>query len=433
METIISLATRQIYEIEVRRNSENQMPCPECSASRRKKNTKCFSYNAEKEVGYCNHCEARFVKHVPFEQKQYVKPNIEWQNYTKLSDKVVKWFEGRGISQKTLIAAKIGEKKEFMPQTVKDENCIMFPYFRNGELVNTKFRDARKNFKLVSGAELIWWNYDALKKHDEVVICEGEIDGLAFMQAGFDNVVSVPNGANIGKMEYFDSSFEDLNKVKSFIIATDNDLKGLDLKNDLIRRLGIEKCKTVNFKHFKDANEVLASEGVEGLQNLIKSAKNIKLSDVYAVEDFQNEIDSYFENGIPQGLRIEVEDLDEKIRWQTGRFGVVTGSPSCFKHDQLVHTSQGVTEISKLNIGDRVLSYNHDKKLNEYRKVISKSSNSNKQGKMYRIKMKDGLEINVTEDHRFFTGTEYLQIKDILLSLPNKFKKQKYGGLEKDT
>ena len=34
--------------------------------------------------------------------------------------------------------------------------------------------------------------------------------------------------------------------------------------------------------------------------------------------------------------------------------------------------------------------------------------------------MKDGSEIKVTEDHRFFTGIEYLQIKDILLSLPKK-------------
>ena len=100
METIISLSTRQIYEIEANKNGENQMPCPECSQNRRKKHIKCFSYNVEKEVGYCNHCETRFVKHNKHEEKQYVKPSLEWQNYTKLSEKVVKYFEGRGISQK---------------------------------------------------------------------------------------------------------------------------------------------------------------------------------------------------------------------------------------------------------------------------------------------------------------------------------------------
>ena len=117
METIISLATRQIYDITATKHGENNMPCPECSTNRRKKNTKCFSYNAEKEVGYCSHCEARFVKHVPFENKQYLKPEYVWENFTKLSDKAVKWFEGRGISQRTLLSKQIGQKMEWMPQT----------------------------------------------------------------------------------------------------------------------------------------------------------------------------------------------------------------------------------------------------------------------------------------------------------------------------
>src|SRR5690606_4129586 len=101
---------------------------------------------------------------------------------------------------------KIGEIKEWMPQTGKEMNCIVFPYFKGGELVNTKFRDAKKNFKLHSGAELIWWNYDALTRFEEVIIVEGEMDALSVIQAGFDNVISVPNGASTGKMEYFDSS-----------------------------------------------------------------------------------------------------------------------------------------------------------------------------------------------------------------------------------
>lgn len=332
METIISLATRIIYDIPATKQGENQTPCPECSPNRRKKNDKCFSYNAVKEVGYCSHCEASFVKHTPFEKKDYIKPVFEFQNYTKLSDKLVKWFDSRGISQKTLIQMKISEKKEWLPQTEKEVNCIVFPFFKDGELFNLKYRDGKKNFKLSSGSELIWYNYDALK-NKEVIIVEGEIDALSLIQSGFDNVISVPNGASIGRMDYFDSSFEDMNKVKTFIIATDNDIKGVDLKNDLIRRLGIEKCKTVNLRQFKDINEVLVSEGVESVQKTIKESKNIKLSDVYEVKDFQNEIDSYFEHGLPQGLRIEIDALDDKIRWQTGRFGVVTGAPSSGKSE----------------------------------------------------------------------------------------------------
>lgn len=345
-ETIISLKTMQTYEITLKHGAENAMICPECSHNRRSKNqkAKCFSYNVEKEVGHCKNCDASFVKHKPFEKKEYIKPTFEFQNYTKLSDKVVKWFASRGISQKTLIAYKISEKREYLPQTEKEENCIIFPFEKNGELINLKFRDAKKNFKLVSGAELIWYNYDAILKYEEIIICEGEIDALSFIQAGFENVISVPNGANMGKMEYFDSSFEDLNKVKSFIIATDNDVRGVELKNDLIRRLGMERCKTVSFKHFKDANDVIVAEGVELLKTIVNEAKLIPMPDVFSVDDFQNELDDYFENGMPQGKTIGDSNLDQLIRWQTGRFGTVTGIPGMGKSEFIDYV------YSKLNI-----------------------------------------------------------------------------------
>ena len=331
MEQIISLSTRIIYDIEVNKQGENQQTCPECSQNRRKKHLKCFSYNFEKSAGYCSHCETTFVKYEANEQKQYVKPVFE--NYTKLSDKAVIWFEARGISQKTLISANVVMKKEWMPQEEKEVDCIAFQYFKNGELVNIKFRDGKKNFKLVSGAELIWYNYDALNKYDEIIIVEGEMDALSCMQSGFDNVISVPNGASTGKMEYFDNSFSELEKVKSFIIATDNDLKGVELKDDLIRRLGVEKCKIANFKGFKDLNEVLVSEGVESVQDCLKSAKFQKIDDVFFVDDLQKDLDAYFDGGLPQGKTLGIPSLDEKVRWLTSHFGVVTGSPTSGKSE----------------------------------------------------------------------------------------------------
>lgn len=331
MEQIISLSTRIVYDIEVNRQGENQMTCPECSQNRRKKHLKCFSYNFEKEAGYCSHCETTFVKYKAKEQKDYVKPKFE--NYTKLSDEAVFWFEARGIKQGTLLRMNVVMKNEWMPQIEKEANCIAFQYFKNGELVNIKFRDGRKNFKLVSGAELVWYNYDALKTNKEIIIVEGEIDALSCIQAGFDNVISVPNGASTGKMEYFDNSLEDLENVESFIIATDNDLKGVELKDDLIRRIGFEKCKIANFRQYKDLNEVLCQEGVEGVQNCLKSAKFQKIDDVYCVDDFQKELDVYFDEGLPQGKTLGIPKLDEKVRWLTSHFGVVTGTPTSGKSE----------------------------------------------------------------------------------------------------
>lgn len=417
METIISLSTRQIYEIEATKNGENQMPCPECSQNRRKKHIKCFSYNIEKEVGYCNHCETRFVKHNPHEEKQYVKPSLEWQNFTKLSENAVKYFESRKISQKTLLSMNIGEKKEYIPQLEKEANCIFFPYFRNGELINTKFRDARKNFKLISGAELIWFNFDCIQKcideKGELVIVEGEFDALSVIQSGHEFVVSVPNGANIGKMEYFDSSFDLLNKVETFIIAVDNDLKGIELKNELIRRLGFEKCKIANFKEFKDANEYLVSKDRESLLNELKNAKILKAQDVYEVADFENELDAYFENGLPQGKTIDIPELDEKIRWLTGHYATVTGSPTSGKSEFIDFICAKLNLLHQWKIG--YYSPESAPLAVHFSKVFSKFSGF-KFGKKYNHSESDRYAVQdyINENYFWVNPVDDINLDDIL-------------------
>ena len=417
METIISLSTRQIYEIEANKNGENQMPCPECSQNRRKKHIKCFSYNAEKEVGYCNHCETRFVKHNPHEEKQYIKPTLEWKNFTKLSENAVKYFESRKIYQKTLLSMNIGEKKEYIPQLEKEVNCIFFPYFKNCELINTKFRDARKNFKLISGAELIWFNYDCIQKcieqKGELVIVEGEFDALSIIQSGHEFVVSVPNGANIGKMEYFDSSFELLNKVETFILAVDNDLKGIELKNELIRRLGFEKCKIANFKEFKDANEYLVNKDAESLLNELKNAKILKAKDVYEVADFENELDAYFENGLPQGKTIDIPELDEKIRWLTGHYATVTGSPTSGKSEFIDFVCARLNLLHQWKIG--YYSPESAPLAVHFSKVFSKFSGF-KFGKKYNHSESDRYSVQdyINENYFWVNPVDDIKLDDIL-------------------
>ena len=42
--------------------------------------------------------------------------------------KLIKYFEGRGISQKSLVDLKVGEGLEWMPQTKKEVNTIQFHF-----------------------------------------------------------------------------------------------------------------------------------------------------------------------------------------------------------------------------------------------------------------------------------------------------------------
>lgn len=168
-----------------KKSGETIAICPKCSHTRSKKNqkVKCLGINLDKKVWHCNHCGWSGALRIEYnEKKTYEKP--VWKNNTELSEKMVKWFESRGISQKTLISMKISEGKEFMPQVNKELNTIQFNYFKGEELVNIKYRDGLKNFKLYKGAERIFYNYDAIAENEEIYIVEGEMDVLSIIECG---------------------------------------------------------------------------------------------------------------------------------------------------------------------------------------------------------------------------------------------------------
>ena len=323
---IVSLTTRQTYEIEAPRGGENYMPCPECSKNRKKQRDKCFSWNNEKALGKCHNCESSFVLWTPTEKnKEFTAP--EWKNKTDLTDKVVKWFEGRMISQKTLSKMRIYSDMEFMPQTAKEESVICFPFFDDNKLVNIKFRDGAKNFKLVSGAERIPYNINAIKNADSAIIVEGEMDCLTYIECGFDNCISVPNGAGTNT-DYLDKYIELFDRMDKIYIATDNDSKGIDLRNELIRRLGTEKCLIVNYRDKKDANELFIAYGGNAVKDSIINAIEIPVSGIVNLSKQYDDIYNLFLKGMERGLTINIEDFDKAISWELGRLCVVTGIPS---------------------------------------------------------------------------------------------------------
>lgn len=320
---IISLNTKQIYDIDLK---AGYIKCPECLENRKKKNTKPFRVNSEKNGGYCYHCETSFVEYKPFKtEKTYFVP--EWKNITNLTDKSVKYFTGRMISQQTLNKMKVYSDSEYMPQFNKNIEVICFPYFYNEKLINIKYRGASKSFKLVKDSELIFYNIDCVSKFDEIIIVEGEIDCLSFIEIGLDNCISVPNGASGKDMPFIDNYIE-LFKDKKLIIAVDNDLRGTELKNELIRRFGSENCYIINFEDCKDANEVLTRKGGLELRNIIQNKKEIPISGIIEIDSKYDDIYNLYINGLEKGKTIGIKEIDDIITWELGRLATWTGIPS---------------------------------------------------------------------------------------------------------
>jgi ribosomal protein L37AE/L43A len=241
-------------EIGNKSTGQIQTTCPQCSESRKKKTDKCLSINIDEGVWNCHHCgwTGNSNSHTPLEK---------WTNNTKLSDDVVEWFAKRNISQDTLIKMGVSEAVEWMPQTKKKERVICFNYFKDGVLVNTKFRTlVDKNFKLTKDAKLILYNADGIKNQEAIYITEGECDALTLIGQGLTCTVSVPNGANpkSNNLSYID--LKDFEAAKLIYIATDDDEPGHKLAEDIADRLGRYRCHRVLFSGHKDINELYCKE-----------------------------------------------------------------------------------------------------------------------------------------------------------------------------
>lgn len=333
-EKIYNLENRKTYIINADRRGENSMSCPVCSGDRKKKNVKCMSFNTVEGVGHCNHCNARFVRKVEDQEVQrYTRP-VPTSNPTALPDKIVNWFKERGINSSTLIDFNVEAGRMFFPQVAQERNCIMFNYYRDGELINIKYRDAEKNFRLVKDAELVFYNLDSISQ-DFVVITEGELDAMAYHQVGITSVVSVPNGASKNnRLQYVDNCIDRFEDVKTIYLATDDDEPGRILQEELARRFGKDRCRKISFFGKKDANELLMTDPLM-LPETLEAAEEYPLEGIVTIDGIADDIWRLRREGLKPGCDISIDAFNELLTFVPGYVTGVTGIPNHGKSEFL--------------------------------------------------------------------------------------------------
>ena len=318
---------------------KKQGVCPLCSHIRKPENkkSKCSSYDWERGLGTCHNCNSTFQLHTYKRKgnsnKDYIKPIAT--KYLPVKDKVEEWFNSRSITQRTLDDLKVGQGPEYMPQTGKQENTIQFNYIMGNELINIKYRDGRKNFKLYKGAEKVFYNINSIIGHKDCVITEGEMDVLALHEAGITNAISVPNGATLhhNNLDYLDNCIDYFEDKEKIIIAVDTDEPGLALRAELVRRLGAEVCYLVDFEKCKDANEYLTTYGKEKLKQTIDKARAYPLENVTTFKDIEGDIKDFVTHGFKPGFQVGLSNFDRIFSTYTSQFITVTGIPSSGKSD----------------------------------------------------------------------------------------------------
>lgn len=243
--------------------------------------------------------------------------------------KHIEFLTGRGIDP--TLAEKFG-----LETVVRDGKAwLAVPYREGGEPINHKYRlTSEKDHRMDSGAPLALWNADCLtdpKVRDgqaPVLITEGEWDALAAIQSGIPFAVSVPNGApqqetadldSAKRYDWVDRHADALAGVKSFVIAADDDQAGWNLRADLVRLLGADRCSFVEYPFpCKDLNEVLSEYGPERVVQAVLTAKPMPVQGLFRPSDIP-------ERGEVRSYSVGVAPITDLVSIVPGTLTVVTG------------------------------------------------------------------------------------------------------------
>ena len=340
---------KKLDELGIKDNGKKRQTCPNCRDTRSNKTDKSLSINWKLCTAYCYHCDKKFffgktdksdkeetATRKKEETKEYKKPG-RLANEEAPGEEVLKWFESRGIPADVVVEEGITQAARVFSQKGVVEKCMLFPYYEEDRLVNRKYRTVKaKHFMLEAGAKLIPWRINEIEDTPECIITEGEMDALSFIVAGRDDVISVPNGAqkNLGWLEDFIETHME-NKQRIYI-AADTDKKGLELRAELVRRFGEEKCRIVTYgEGCKDANELLMQSGAEALRQAISEAQEVPIEGVFTAGDVRDELKGIFEHGLQKGAVFGMGDLDNLLSVEVGRLMIVTGIPGHGKSEML--------------------------------------------------------------------------------------------------
>lgn len=253
------------------------------------------------------------------EQKSYKLPSKPTCHAAKSG--ALDWLKSRGLNDKTIADFKIAE------QTRDGKTYAVFPYLRDGVLVNYKLRNIseKKDMQQACGAEPCLFGWHLIDpKTRTIAITEGEIDAMSLHQCGIP-ALSVNAGA--GNHQWIENDWDRLERFSEILVFFDNDDAGNKGASEIIKRLGNERCKRVVIPS-KDANEyILAGAERFDFDTAIDASKPQDPEELRGAQDFINKVKSMF-----YPTHAEDRDpclmLDQRLEWfefRPGELSVWTG------------------------------------------------------------------------------------------------------------
>lgn len=305
---VIELAEKHLGYFRVKNRQVIAEYCPFCGGNSHDKETfavgmenglwQCLRGSCSKKGNFRQLCEF-FGEQAPTgyslpavtkqQKKIYTKP--DQSTLYPMTEEIVTYFATRRISEQTMLDWKIA---------ADEHGNIVFPFYRDQELVYVKYRRPKRHEKAdgakewpMSNTEPILFGMDMTTFNKPLVITEGEFDALAVYESGYSNVVSVPAGCN--NMDWINLCWDYIEQFNQIILFGDSDEPGQEMISILSKRLGEDRCmipkeypefvwngKDMN-RICKDANEILMCYGPDYLKQMILNCEPAPIKGVIDV------------------------------------------------------------------------------------------------------------------------------------------------------
>lgn len=276
------------------------------------------------EAGY-QYDFSEIDRHVKQRDYRYPKPK-----YAENRDKVNAYWQGRGISEKTLDYVDIQEDP--------DGNTLFQYYDLTDTLVTVKVRshntkDAGHRFWHLKDSDHmdILFNMNRINPEQPLIITCGEGDCMTAVECGFYNAVSINGGEK--NHNWIANCWEWLQQFHEIILVPDNDDTGKQWLKTVRTRLGEYRIKVADVgitvtpigqdpKEINDLNELYCTCGREAVQLVINEAKDSEIPSIVDYADVKK-----FDMSEVAGVTTGIADMDEALdKFYMGSTTVLTGT-----------------------------------------------------------------------------------------------------------
>lgn len=281
--------------------------CPICnggSGSKRDKYT--FAINMETGACNCLRSSCRYTGNMITlardfgfslgrEIDEYYQPRKQYKRLPTPKapivpkDPAIKYLESRKISPEIA--------KQYEVTTHKDhDNWLVFMFYDGDEKLQAikyrktdfdKTKDAAKEWFMKGCKPILFGMKQCNMKNKTLIVCEGQLDSLAVATAGFENAVSVPNGAR--GFTWIPYCHDWMMNFEEIIVFGDYEKGHITLLDDIRKRFPqkVRYVRPEDYKDCKDANELLMKYGKQAIVDAINNAVIMPIKRVVVTRDVQ--------------------------------------------------------------------------------------------------------------------------------------------------